>query len=619
MANLDALYDIDHRTAAFENHERGLLLCLAGPGTGKTFSLLARSQALAARGSDQDSICYLTFIKEIASAFIDDYVRRFGQEAYVSSAPRISTLHSFACRVIRNQGFRVKYDGELYFTNLADSDSAADTFLSDLLPLVTSKGCRTVPQLRSLVEDIKRAWQDDIDLTAIATQASAVAPKLIEASRCFRLLDWDHTIPTADLLLAGLDELPEWLSTIKHYFVDEYQDFNKAEQRLIANLAASAESMVIVGDDDQSLYSGRGGSPEGIRALHAARENDQVTLVKCYRCKGNIVTPTNAFQAHMSATPRPMTPASGGGQILCYRFKSSKAEVAFLGEFLAQRISALPNDPRPQDGIVCLFPSKRILNAYFEMLSPLVACTRRGGDVHDNRIWLKRVLLLLVRRRQRFIERLLLNNYRAIKPRHRPAIIRHVVERDIPPSEACSIMISEGAFSARALSEAQAYVDFCTNLSNRQLDAVSREVSTVLGIDQQVAASELDNLMAADDVERGVLLDGVCDALLPDTVVPAPDLRSAMFLTMHGSKGLTRKTVVIPGLEEACLPDGGDPAGLPEKQRLFFVAMSRATDHLLITLPHNRGRHDSLNFPMAGRGNPSSFIAAAALNPQYHQ
>jgi superfamily I DNA/RNA helicase len=148
MTNLERQYDSDHRTEAFERHERGILVCLAGPGTGKTYSLLARSAALGAGGRDPDSICYLTFIREISNAFIDDYIDRFGEEAYNTSAPRISTLHSFACRVLRNQGFRIGYDGELYFANLADSDDASTVFLSDLLAMRSIDGVKTIPQLR---------------------------------------------------------------------------------------------------------------------------------------------------------------------------------------------------------------------------------------------------------------------------------------------------------------------------------------------------------------------------------------------------------------------------------------------------------------------------------------
>ena len=619
MANLDATYDIDHRVSALENHQRGMLVCLAGPGTGKTYSLLARSEALVAGGSDQDSICYLTFIREISHAFIDDYIQRFGAEAYATSAPRISTLHSFACRIIRNQGYRINYDGELFFMNLADRGNESDTFLTDLLPLISRDGCRTVPQLRTVVKAIKRAWQDGVDPAQVAEPVPEVAHLMMEFSRCFRLLDWDQTIPVASELFRQLEEAPQWISRIKHYFVDEYQDFNRAEQALISHLAATADSVVIVGDDDQSLYSARGGSPDGIRMLLAAPENDQVTLVKCYRCKASIVALTNTFQAHMSANARPMTPVSGGGQVMCYRFKSSKAEVAFLAEYFEARIAELPGSPSPKDGIVCLFPSKRILGAYFDMLSPHVPCTRREHDVPNNRQWLERVMRLLVRRRQRFLQRLLLSAYEAIKPRHRSLIVRRVLERDVSPAAAAESLIAETALTGAVLTEAQAFVDLCTYLAEQNLPLVARAVAAELALDEDEVEGQLKRLMDADDSDQSELLDGCCDTLLPDTVVPAPDSHSVMFLTMHGSKGLTRKTVVLPGLEEACLPNGGDPTSLPEKQRLFFVALSRATDNLLLTLPHNRGGADSLNFFMAGRGEPSTFIAAAGLTPQYHE
>lgn len=111
MANLDTIYNPDDRTQAFENHSAGYLISLAGPGTGKTYSLLKRTEALTAQGVAQDTICYLTFIKEISKAFIQDYVEKFGQESYDTHKPRISTLHSLACRLLRHQGFQIGYNG----------------------------------------------------------------------------------------------------------------------------------------------------------------------------------------------------------------------------------------------------------------------------------------------------------------------------------------------------------------------------------------------------------------------------------------------------------------------------------------------------------------------------
>jgi DNA helicase-2/ATP-dependent DNA helicase PcrA len=618
MPNLDTAYDIDHRTQAFENHERGILVCLAGPGTGKTFSLLARSAALGARGCDQESICYLTFIKEISRAFIDDYIQKFGEEAYLSQAPRISTLHSFGCRLLRNQGFRLGYDGDLHFANLADSDDAAETFLGDLLPIVTSGDCRTVPQLRAVLKTIKDAWQNASDPLAAPVPAPAILPVLLDVARCFRLVDWDQAIPLASHLFAALDPLPEWLAKIKHYFVDEYQDFNRAEQAFVSQLELCAESMVIVGDDDQSLYSGRGGSPEGILNLYETPEHDQVTLAKCYRCKANIVTPTNRFQAYMSATPRPMTPAAAGGQVVSYRFKSSKAEVAFLATYLRQRLDELPENAKPKDGVVCLFPSKRVLNCYFELLAPHVPCVRRGVETSSLRTWMERVLELLLRPDQRFLQRLLLNDYVDIKPRHRARIVQRVVERNISPAHACESLLADGEFTAKALIAARAFVDDCAHLTARDIPKVSQFMAVTLAIPKTTVAEQLSALMAVEESERTDKLDSMCDALLPETVPAATDPRAVQFLTMHGSKGLTRKTVVLPGLEEACLPATATAADLPERRRLFFVALSRATDNLLLSFPLHRGGTDSLNFPMPGRGVESSFLVQAGLSAVYH-
>jgi hypothetical protein len=94
MANLDEVYHFDDRTTAFKKHERGILVCLAGPGTGKTYSLLERTTALTNRKFEPDSICYLTFIKEISNAFIDDS----GMEAKNKTADRLISLWRTAVR-----------------------------------------------------------------------------------------------------------------------------------------------------------------------------------------------------------------------------------------------------------------------------------------------------------------------------------------------------------------------------------------------------------------------------------------------------------------------------------------------------------------------------------------
>ncbi len=622
MANLDTQYDIDHRVAAFENHERGTLVSLAGPGTGKTYALLRRAAALTspARGADPDTICYLTFIKEIANAFVSDYIDTFGQDAYDQNKPRISTLHSFACRLLRNWGYRIGYDGVLYFANTAERDSdAADTFLADLLPLANTDGCRTGAQLRQHLKAMKEAWRDVDDPTALLAPVPAIVEASLPLLRAFRLVDWDQTIPLASGLL-NEDVPPNWIAKIKHYFIDEFQDFNRAEQELIALLAADADSVVVVGDDDQSLYSGRGGSPEGMRALYAETAHDTVSLSRCRRCKDMIVRAANRFQSTMRLDPHPMVSHSPGGEILCYRFKSAKSELAYLVEYLTARVAELPPAPGPKDGIVCLFPSHRVLDSYFELLNPRVQCARRGSTAPVARRWLERALRLLTSPQQRFIERLLLNDFAEIKPRHRRMMVERMLAQDISPSAACAALVAEGSFSREAAAAAGAFCNLCESLSSRDLGRIVPLVTPMLSVEAQTVRDRLEAfLLTVDESEQDDSIAAVCDALLPDTATPLADPRAVLFLTMHGSKGLTKKTVVLPGLEQAWLPGSAGGDDLAERRRLFYVAITRATDRLLITFPRTRARNDSLNFNTPGRGEPSDFIGDAGLQCLYHE
>ncbi len=619
MANLDLIYGPNDRTRAFEKHETGYLISIAGPGTGKTFSFLKRIEALTARGIPQDKICYLTFIKEISNAFTQDYIEEFTRESYEANKPRISTLHSFACRLLRNQGFQIGYDGELFFINAAETNlDAATTLLTDLLPLVSGPACRTVPQLRNHLKDIKAAWRDTVDPSSLSSPIPNILVQAEILFRALRVIDWDQTIPLAHKLANSLSTLPSWITNIKHYLVDEFQDFNKAEQTLIAFLSGHATSSVIVGDDNQSLYRTRGGSPDGLRSLYSDSAKDQVSLVNCFRCRETIVRAANTFQRVMHATPRRMIPVHSGGEILAYRFKSSKAESAFLVPFLQDCIAQLPETITPKDGTVCLFPSWKVLDEYYKQLSPFVPCVKRKSILNPKRIWLERVLNLLCIPNQRFIERLLLNEYDQIKPRHKQLIIQRVVQDDVSVFRAVQLLVSEGQITGKALVHAQRFCQLIEDIISRDPERISLQLSSKLDIDGPVASGHISSMILrlANPGTEDIVKE-FSDLILPDSKSQEEDPRSILFLTMHGSKGLTKKTVVMPGLEKAWLPSDSTGDKFDEKQRLFYVALTRATHQVLVTLPMNRAKGDTLNYPTTGRGEASPFLANSGVRVEY--
>jgi superfamily I DNA/RNA helicase len=148
---------------------------------------------------------------------------------------------------------------------------------------------------------------------------------------------------------------------------------------------------------------------------------------------------------------------------------------------------------------------------------------------------------------------------------------------------------------------------------------IAPHIASQLSLDTNIVEEHLVAMLArVGESEQEDIITEYCNLLLPGSTPPAEDPRSILFLTMHGSKGLTKKNVVIPGLEAAWLPGDSQGADLGERRRLFYVAITRATDSVVITFPHNRGRNDSLNFNVPGRGNPSPFITEAGLRIVYH-
>ncbi len=623
MANLDANYDIDHRADAIANHQDGVLVCLAGPGTGKTYSFLQRIRALTTEQHvAAEKIRYLTFIKEISNAFVVDYEE--DQEAGVDEAPRprISTLHSFACRLIRSQGFRHGFDGPLYFMSVADKkDLRSEVFLTDLLPLVQRGTLRTVPRLRNALEQAKEAWRDNIDPESLDEPVPAVLPLCLDLSRAYRLIDWDRAIPLAHTLFQSLDEPPGWIARIEHFLVDEYQDFNRAEQAFIATLATTVKSMVIVGDDDQSLYSGRGGAPDGLRELYCFDDVDQVSLVRCYRCKSRILDAANTFLAAMRPDPRRMLPKDDGGELACHRFKSRKAEIAYLAEFLKGCIAALPEEPRPKDGIICLFPNWKALNSYMAcLMESEVPCYSRKPPLHPERAWLKRALELVYNPGKRFVERLLLEDFGDIKSRHKRAMVKLVLQRDISPVEAMGILASTGELSEAAASAARAFCDLCQVLSSQDAGLIADKLAERLAVEIPELCEQIDTfIQQLDQSTQEDAINTLCDTLIPESALPPEDPRAVLCLTMHGSKGLTKKTVVMPGLEDAWLPGDAAENDMDEKKRLFYVALTRATDQVLITYPQKRPPRDPLNYETAGLGWASRFVSQSGIPKIVHR
>jgi len=428
----------------------------------------------------------------------------------------------------------------------------------------------------------------------------------------FKAIDWDQVVVCANQICEELPILPRWLSSTQHFLIDEYQDFNPAEQRFLREIMSGAQSVVIVGDDDQSLYSGRGGSPKGIVDLASAPQVSTVSLVVTYRCLSEIVSVANRFLKYMRAAPRELVPNKSGGRVHIKQFKSAKAEANFLADYLKSALGTIDVGAPKRMGIVCLFPSWRVLKQYQRELEKrgVVCSVKQTGRLTEQEMWARVLARLAVLGSQPLLERVLLKKFPAIKPRHQKQVVAKVLSNGCTTREAIALVTNDEDWDEDARLASVEYENFINTLISRDAKGGSACFERILSGAGKCDPTIIEEFLATAD--EGNLEDAV-DGLLrnifqPEETGPCqPETRPVELTTMHGAKGLTRRYVVIPACEDCWLPGVVSAAQLPERMRLFYVAITRATQELLMTYPRRRARGDSLNYEQPGRFELSRF------------
>ncbi len=259
------------------------------------------------------------------------------------------------------------------------------------------------------------------------------------------------------------------------------------------------------------------------------------------------------------------------------------------------------------------------LHFYYDSIHQKVPSYTGKVEAHPDRQKLELLLELVYKPKQRFIERLILESFKDIKARHKQEMVKLILQHDLSPSDAIESMLSITGLGASAADAGRAFVELCRHLSSQDPHLVSKMIADHLNRNEdEIHPLIVSFLSQFGDLDPDDLIGGVCDRLMPEHVAPVADPRSVLFLTMHGSKGLTKKTVMLPGLEDSWLPGDSLGSELEEKKRLFYVALTRATDNLLITYPRTRARGDPLNYNAQGSGKVSHFVIRAGIPDVYH-
>ncbi|MER5293198.1 UvrD-helicase domain-containing protein [Streptomyces pharetrae] len=359
---------LDAAQRAVVDHRSGPLLVLAGPGTGKTTTLVESVAARIARGADPERILVLTFSRKAAVELRDRMALRMG----AARAPRATTFHSFGYALVR-----AHQDSDLFVEPLRLlSGPEQDVTVRELLagqPDLERSGLSHVrwpDELRACLTT--RGFADEVRAVLARTRELGLGPDALDAfarrigrpdwqaaaaflAEYLDVLDLQGVIDYAELvhravLLARRPEVAARLAgQYDAVYVDEYQDTDPAQVRLLHALAGGGRTLVAFGDPDQSIYAFRGADVNGILDFpHVFPRTDgrpaPVQVLRTSRRSGaGLLAATRLLTQRMPLTRLPaekvrahreLTPVRDGGRVEVYTYPTPGTELDNIADIL---------------------------------------------------------------------------------------------------------------------------------------------------------------------------------------------------------------------------------------------------------------------------------------------
>ena len=280
-------------------HRDGPLLVLAGAGTGKTTVITFRVAYLLETGVRPENILAVTFTNKAANEMKERLYNMLPQLTPGQLA--VSTFHAFCCRVLR------RYIHKLGFQNkfgIADEDDSARVIKAILKDRHLLEGNLKLPAFINRISHAKNNLRTPEDLAqSSSARAQIIAPVYADYQKRLlelNLVDFDDLLMlTVRLWEEHPDVLKKYRERYRYLLVDEYQDTNQAQARLLYLLAGRRQNLCVVGDDDQAIYGWRGADVANILEFPETYPGTKIVkLEENYRSTKNILDAANSVIAY---------------------------------------------------------------------------------------------------------------------------------------------------------------------------------------------------------------------------------------------------------------------------------------------------------------------------------
>src|SRR6185295_17931679 len=271
----------------------GPVLVLVGAGSGKTRVIAHRVVHLLDRGVPARAILAVTFTNKAAAEMKERIVKLAGAAASEARRVTVSTFHAFGMRIVREQHDGFGLPARFAILDAGDQAALVKRLLRDLK--VDDKRF-DVGRLLAILSRLRMGGEPGHPDDEYELCAQELLPKYELGLRAMGAVDFDDLL-LLPLKLFGSDReaLAKYQARYRYLLVDEYQDTNGAQLRLLEQLAGMRRNLCVVGDDDQSIYAWRGAQVRQILEFDRKFPGcTEIFLEQNYRSNGNILDAANA-------------------------------------------------------------------------------------------------------------------------------------------------------------------------------------------------------------------------------------------------------------------------------------------------------------------------------------
>jgi superfamily I DNA/RNA helicase len=278
-------------------HDHGPLLVLAGAGSGKTRVITMRIARLLARGVRPEQILAVSFTNKAAEEMRERMVPLVGPQ--VSEKLLLSTFHSFGVRFLQEENKALGYDGKFVIFDQADAMGVVRELMrearkgSDARKLDANAVLARISLWKNELKAPEEIPESDFEYDAVARE---LYPRYERALRNMHAVDFDDLVGLPVRILETNETVREkWRRRFRHVLIDEFQDTNGGQLKLLLLLANELRNVCVVGDDDQSIYAFRGADVRNILEFESYFAGTRVIkLEDNYRSRGQVLDVANA-------------------------------------------------------------------------------------------------------------------------------------------------------------------------------------------------------------------------------------------------------------------------------------------------------------------------------------